>query len=457
MSAGLEVHGLGAQAAAVAGGEISPGRLFEAAREVCDALDAYTNAVSAVFDGDLERELAAAGDGPLRGVTVGIKDMFDCSWRRPHDGTPVPVAAPAAGPAGAVRRLQEAGALPLVAANLHELGVGTTGHISAKGPIRNPLALDRCAGGSSGGSAAVVAAGALPAAVGTDAAGSIRIPAAYCGIVGLKPTWGAVPVDGYTGGYSTMGVIGPMARDAADCRLLGEALLGRPLAAPEPAPLRIGVPRRSHWSDVDGAVLAACEEALDALRADGAEVREVELADTEHLVLAAIVATGTERLPQLDADWVETVLPRLHPSTRGLIKSRFELSANLVQRVARYRALVRRGLARTFETVDVLAMPTVPTTAPPVERPRVQLPSGPASADASALHYAALANLTGVPAISVPCGRDAEGLPIGICLHARWGEEAALLALAERLERSTERAFVLSGPAAAPNHPEVSR
>ena len=129
----------------------------------------------------------------------------------------------------------------------------------------------------------------------------------------------------------------------------------------------------------------------------------------------------------------------------------------LVQRVARYRALVRRGLARAFETVDAIAMPTVPTTAPPVERPRVQLPSGPASADASALHYAALANLTGVPAISVPCGRDAEGLPIGICFHARWGEEAALLALGERLERSTERSFTLSGPAAAPNHPEVSR
>lgn len=442
MTASPQDLGLAEQAAAVGAGKVSPEELFAATAARAAVLDRETNAVCATFTGTFSEHLEQAGHGPLFGVPCGIKDMFAMDWRVPEDGTPVPAHTVGGGEAGAVRALRRAGGLPLLATNLHQLGIGTTGHITGRGPIRNPWDLDRCAGGSSGGSAVVVAARAVAGAVGTDAAGSIRIPSSYCGIVGLKPTWGAVPVDGYTGSYSTMGVVGPMTRDAGDCRLLATALLGREPAGARLDVPRIGIPRASHWIDVDPDVRARCEAAVDCFADAGAPVEDIEIAGSGHLTIAAIVSTGTERLPQLDRHWMETVLPHLHPSVRGLIKTRFELSANLVQRVLRYRSMLRRDVAALFDRVDVIAMPTVPTPPPSVDRPRAELPSGVTSADAAALHFSALANLTGIPAISFPCGLDRSGLPVGISLHARWGREDLLLDLAERFERLTDRTYL---------------
>ena len=449
MSGGQDI-GLRAQADAVRAGDLEPAALFAETVARIAERDGAHRAVCAVFDGDVGAELAAADrDGPLFGVPVGVKDMFALPWRAPSDGVDVAAARPGRGLSDVAARLRAGGALGLVATNMHQLGIGTTGHVSAHGATRNPYDRERCAGGSSGGSAAAVALRMVAAAVGTDAGGSIRIPASYCGVVGLKPTWGAVPVGGYTGAYSTMGAIGPMARDAGDCRLLGEVLMGRSLAA---APGRgerlvVGVPAASHWDDVHPGVLAACRDALTALAADGAEIREIALPATEHLALAAMVSTGTERLPQLEAEWLRDVFPRLDASVRGIVKSRFALSANVVQRVARYRTLLRRAVRARFAEVDLIAMPTVPSPPPEVARPRAELPSGPASADVSNLHHAGLANLTGIPAISVPCGADERGLPVGLSLHAAWGAEPLLLEAAERFERATARAYIDKGPA----------
>ncbi|MBS1886452.1 MAG: amidase [Actinobacteria bacterium] len=441
--------GLIDQAAAIAAGALTPEELFAAASRRAAAVHRETNAVSAVFEGDLSAQLEAARRGPLFGVPCGVKDMFAIDWRVPEDGTPLPAHTGGSGEADAVTALRRAGALPLLATNLHQLGIGTTSHITALGPIRNPWDLHRCAGGSSGGSAVAVAARVVAGAVGTDAAGSIRIPASYCGIVGLKPTWGTVPVGGYTGSYSSMGVVGPMARDARDCRALAAALLGVDLRVERRERLRIGLPRASHWTDVDPGVRARCESAVDIFAAASAEVSETEIPGAGHLALAAMVTTGTERLPQLDRRWMVTVLPRLHPSVRAIIKTRFDLSANLLQRVLRFRSLLRHALAGAFRHVDVIAMPTAPASPPLVDRPRAELPSGSASADAAALHFSSLANLTGIPAISIPCGLDAAGLPVGISLHAAWGREDLLLDLAEQFERLTDGSYLAPANLAA--------
>ncbi|MDX6731745.1 MAG: aspartyl-tRNA(Asn)/glutamyl-tRNA(Gln) amidotransferase subunit [Baekduia sp.] len=435
---------LRAQAQAIKAGALTPADLLEQTVRRIAELDGAYNAVCGVFDGDLDHELDSVDVGPLFGVPVGVKDMFSLPWRAPTDGMAQAAPQPGKGYSDLGWRLRAGGALGLIATNMHQLGIGTTGHVSAHAPTRNPWDPERCAGGSSGGSAAAVALRMVAGAVGTDAGGSIRIPASYCGIVGLKPTWGAVPVRGYTGAYSTMGAIGPMARDSDDCRLLGEVLLGRSLTpgAGRSGRLVIGVPVASHWDDVDHAVLVRCRAALEVLAADGAELREIQLPASEHLALATMVATGTERLPQLDRAWCDEVFPLLDVSVRAIIKSRFSLSANLVQRVLRYRTLLRRDLRAQFAEVDVIAMPSAPTPPPVVARPRVELPSGPVAADVANLHYAGLANLTGVPAISLPCGSDGDGLPVGIGLHAPWGDEALLLDVGARFERLTDRAFV---------------
>src|SRR5439155_7346527 len=145
----------------------------------------------------------------------------------------------------------------------------STGHLSAYGPAGNPWDPTRCAGGSSGGSAASVAARMVAGAVGTDGGGSIRFPSAYCGVTGLKLTWGQIPIDGFTHGHLTVGTAGPICRDASDARLLAETLLARPLEARPDARLRLGMPRAQLWNDLDPEVAEACARAGDELRGAG--------------------------------------------------------------------------------------------------------------------------------------------------------------------------------------------
>jgi aspartyl-tRNA(Asn)/glutamyl-tRNA(Gln) amidotransferase subunit A len=425
--------GLLDQAALIAAGEASPADLLDAVRARRAERDRELGAIADVFGGDLGGELAETAVGPLHGVPIGVKEAIALPWRAPHDGTPIAAPAVPAGASGVVRRLRAAGALPLVATRMHQLGIGTTGHVAAGGPTRNPLDPSRCAGGSSGGSAAAVAAGILAGAVGTDAGGSIRIPASYCGVVGLKPTWGAIPLDGCTASYSSVAVAGPIARDAVDCRALAAALLGRPLPPGRPSSLRIALPG-ALWEDVAPAVHAPCRAAVDRLADAGAEVTEAPLSEARHAALAIAVTTGVERLPQLTDVWLSTVFPLLDAGVRGIIKARAMLDAGTVQRVLRLRSLLRRRVSALLADVDLLVAPTVPAPPPPLARPRVSLPSGRTSADLGNLQQVGLANLTGIPAITVPCGRDDDGLPVGLTLHAAWGREALLLDAAERLE-----------------------
>jgi aspartyl-tRNA(Asn)/glutamyl-tRNA(Gln) amidotransferase subunit A len=328
-------------------------------------------------------------------------------------------------------RLRDAGAVVVGVAQQHELGMGTTGRASVWGPARNPHDPARCAGGSSGGSASAVAARLVAGSIGSDSGGSTRIPAAYCGVVGLKTTWGSVPREGYTGGVSTFSAAGAFGRDAGDARALAEVLAARAFPAGDGARLRCGIVRAPFWDDLDPEVEAPCREAVAA---GGWEIVELALDRVELSGPAAASRLAPEFLAGLDL----SILAELDPATRALCQFALLTPALRMVRADRVRAHLRREIARAFEQVDVLAWPASPAPPPLVDAPVVELPSGTTLADPPNLRQATLANLAGVPGISVPVG-EAAGLPVGLQLLAPWGEEARLLDAAAHLEAAGAR------------------
>jgi aspartyl-tRNA(Asn)/glutamyl-tRNA(Gln) amidotransferase subunit A len=277
------------QALLIAGGELDAGELLEATLARIEERNGALHAVVATFPEESRAMLAAAPPGPLHGVPVTLKDMFSLPWRGYHNGTRHELGERSA--SGVFRRLRDAGAVVAGVDNQHELGLGTTGIASPHGAARNPWNLERCTGGSSSGSAAAVAARMIGGAVGSDSGGSTRLPAGWCGLVGLKVTYGALPYDGYAGSNSSFSGPGALARDSGDTRLLLEALLARPLPAREASSLRVGVVRRPYWEDVDVDVEAACS---DALTLAGFAQSELELPFAELASPAGAVRLGAE-------------------------------------------------------------------------------------------------------------------------------------------------------------------
>ena len=333
---------------------------------------------------------------------------------------------------------------------MHEYGAGSTGAISVYGPAHNPWDPSRCPGGSSSGPGSAVGGRLVAGAVGADGIGSIRYPAAYCGITGLKPTFKRSAMEGHHIAATTTIVSGPMCPDAADCRLLGGALFGEQLEAGDAAGLRIGVVRDPFWDDCDPEVAQACELALEALRKQtGGSVTEVEVDRIEHVHMAAVLVGTTEELADMTPHRVASMSEEVSVIARALFKYRLLLPGVAISRAHRIRSIVRASLARLFEDVDVVAWPAVPATAPALDNPTVQLPSGEHSADWANARAGGIANLTGVPAISMPVGLSSERLPIGLQLFAAWGRDELLLDAAEALERATEREHVEARPAIA--------
>src|SRR5262245_11587459 len=231
---------------------------------------------------ELDAELAAGRDrGPLHGVPISIKDLLDVRGTATTAASKVRAGHVADRDAAAIAHLRQAGAVIVGNTNLHEFAFGTTNEESAYGPARNPHDPSRSPGGSSGGSAASVAAGMALATIGTDTGGSIRIPAAACGIVGLKPTLGEISTDGVVPLSATLDHVGPLAQTVADAALVYHALLGDAVApAPAPMPvkgLRLAVPRKYFCDLLDDEVRARFEDALERLRAAGARVDDIEI------------------------------------------------------------------------------------------------------------------------------------------------------------------------------------
>ncbi len=447
MSDALDL-GLRGQAAAIAAGEANQAELLDATLARIEARNPALNAIVETFPERSREMLAAAPPGPLRGVPIVIKDEWPLPWRAQRFGAAELMAPTAPGESGPYRALRDAGATIVGVGNMHELGAGSTGAVSYYGPCRNPWDTERCPGGSSSGPASSVAGGLVAGAIGADGLGSVRFPAAYCGLTGLKPTFGRSAMAGHhMAPVTTLIVSGPLCADAGDCRLLGSVLFDEELAAGDAAGLRIGVVRDPVSEDVTPEVREACEAAIEALRAEtGGEVREVSLPDLPASALAAILIINGESLSGTTPDRLNRLSPELSPIARGTLKYRMLLPAAATVQASRVRTLMRRRVAALFEQVDVLAWPTVPAPAPPLEAPVVVLPSGELGADQANVRGAALANLTGIPAISAPVGLSADGLPIGLQLQAAWGRDELLLDAAEALERANGRRWVESHP-----------
>jgi aspartyl-tRNA(Asn)/glutamyl-tRNA(Gln) amidotransferase subunit A len=446
MSEALDLS-LREQARAIAAGDVDPGELLEAALGRIAERNPALSAVVEIFPERSREMLEAAPAGPLHGVPVVIKDEWPLPWRAQRFGAAEMLAPTAPGESGPYRALRDAGAVIVGVGNMHELGASSTGNISVYGPARNPWNPERCPGGSSRGPASAVAARLVAGAVGADGIGSIRYPAAYCGLIGLKPTFGRSAMEGHhMAEVSSTIVSGPLCADAADCRLLGSALFGEKLQKGEPRNLRIGVIRGEVSEDVAPQVRAACETAIEDLRREtGGEVREIELPELAAATLATVLIANTESLGGITPERLNSLDPELSPIARGLLKYRVLLPAIATIKSQQVRTMARRTLAAVFEDVDVIAWPTVPAVAPPLEAPIVELPSATLTADEANVRGGALANLTGIPAISVPVG-SSEGLPIALQLQAAWGRDELLLDAAEAIERANERSWVDAAP-----------
>lgn len=454
MSSALDL-GLRAQASAIASGEVDPGDLLDAALARIEQRNPALNAVVETFPERSREMLAGAPEGPLHGVPVVIKDEWPLPWRAQRFGAAELMTPTSPGESGPYRALRDAGAVVVGVGNMHELGAGSTGNTSVYGPARNPWDTERCPGGSSSGPAASVAGRLVAGAVGADGLGSVRFPAAYCGLTGLKPTFGRSAMEGHhMAPITTLIVSGPLCADAVDCRLLGSSLFGEELASGDAAGLRIGVVRDTVFEDVTPEVGAACEAAIEALRAEvGGEVREISLPDLPAATLAAILIINSESMSGATPEQLNQLDPELSAVARGTLKYRMLLPTAATVQATRVRTMMRHRLAALFEEVDVIAWPTTPAPAPPLDVPMVELPSGAHTADQANVRGGALANLTGIPSISVPVGLSGERLPIALQLQGAWGRDELLLDAAEALERANGRRWVESLPPLAEAEP----
>ena len=367
-----------------------------------------------------DRELAAGHDrGPLHGVPLSIKDLIDLR------GTPTTAASRvreghmAAHDAPALGHLRQAGAVFVGKTNLHEFAFGTTNEDSAFGPARNPLDPERSPGGSSGGSAASVAAGMALASIGTDTGGSIRIPAAACGIVGVKATYGEISTDGAVPLSRTLDHVGPLAQSVGDAALIYRALLGtapiKPLNPVPMAGLRLAVPRPYFCEVLDGEVRERFEEALERLQSAGAVVDEVAVPHANDIVpiylFLSLSDAAAYHRPTLDA-----VPERYTPPVRRRLElGRYLLAEDYVRALAG-RDVLRREVDTILSTHHAIALPTLPIPAPRLGETGVKVGDTEQPVRSMMLRLTQLFNLTGHPAVALPCGATTSGLPCSLQL-----------------------------------------
>jgi aspartyl-tRNA(Asn)/glutamyl-tRNA(Gln) amidotransferase subunit A len=383
---------------------------------------------------DADNELTSGRDrGPLHGVPISIKDLLDIRGLPTTAASKVREGHIAERDATAVAYLRQAGAVFVGKTNLHEFAFGTTNEDSAFGPARNPYDPSRSPGGSSGGSAASVAAGMALATIGTDTGGSIRIPAAACGVVGLKPSFGEVSTSGVVPLSRTLDHVGPLAQSVTDACLMYHALLGDS-AAPPPAPmpvhgLRLAVARRYFCDLLDDDVRAQFDGALDRLRAEGARIDEIEIrhaADIAPVYLHInLVDAAAYHAPTLDTMGERYTAPvRLR-----LEMGRYLLAEDYVRALAG-QIVLRREVDAALGQHDALVLPTLPIPAPPIGASTVPVGSSEEPVRNMMLRLTQLFNVTGHPAISLPAGHTAAGLPCGVQLVGSRAQTDALLRVA---------------------------
>ena len=463
-----ELLDLSAAAAAegIAAGELSAGELFEAYRERAAGDRAAGDEGLNCFTWVAEQEPAPGPGGPLGGLPLAVKDLFCTEGVPSQSGSRILEGYRPPYTATAVRRLQEAGASLLAKTNQDEFAMGSSNENSAYGAVRNPWDRGRVPGGSSGGSAAAVAAGLAPWALGTDTGGSIRQPAALCGIVGLKPTYGSVSRYGMIAFASSLDQAGPLTRDVRDAALLLAHMVGRddcdatslqlpgPITVPHAERLdgvRLGVPAElTSGAGVEDGVRQSFDAALRQAEGLGAELLEVSLPHAPHALAAYYVLAPAEcssNLARFDgvrygrraegaSDLLDMYTRTRHDGFGPEVKRRVMLGTYALSsgyydayygRAQRVRTKIAEDFAAAFQAVDFIVTPTAPTVA---------FALGEKTGDPLAMYlndYCTVPmSLAGIPAVSIPCGLSG-GLPVGLQLCGAAFSENALLDAAHAL------------------------
>lgn len=385
-----------------------------------------------------DRELASGVDrGPLHGIPIAHKDLMRTKGIRTTAGSKIFADYIPQRDAAIVTRLREAGAVSLGKTGLHELAYGITSNNPHFGAIHNPWDLARIPGGSSGGSAVAVAAAMLPFATGTDTGGSIRVPASFCGIVGLKPTFGRVNIRGVLPLGFSQDHVGPLTRTVRDAAIAFQAMVDDPTgyvppANPDLSGLRIGWPKSFFMQQLDPDVEAAIRSAFQTAARAGGRIVEIEVPDMNALRAAAstclLVEAASAVRPYLDrrADFGADVLAMLDQGKA--------IPAIDYIEALRTRRRIGRQFAWLFEQVDCIFTPTTPITAPKIGQTSVEIRGVTEEVRTAATRFTRVMNALGLPAISIPCGFSRSGLPIGLQIIAAARQEDVLLRAAAAME-----------------------
>lgn len=394
-----------------------------------------------------EREIyRGAYLGTLHGIPIGIKDIIDVAGVRTTAASALFRDRIPTEDAQVVRRLRCTGAIILGKQNLHEFAYGGSSMISYFGEVHNPWNTAHIAGGSSGGGAASVAADLGFAAVGTDTAGSIRLPAAFCGVVGLKPTYGRVSTRGVIPLSSSYDHVGPLTNSVYDAALMLQVLSDYDSADPcseRPAPslvsafdelpknLRVGIPREFFFDGLHPGIAAAIDKAIQIFVDLDAQIRDVKLEVSTDRTLSSAEAYAYHK------PFVENSPELYQPGTLARIQSGAHISANDALRASRDLQASRHAIQETFNDVDVLLTPTVPIPPPSIADLRAN-PDKLRPQELMMLRNTRPFNVWGIPTISIPCGFTKNGLPIGLQLAAAPWRGVVLLQAAHAYEQSTE-------------------
>jgi aspartyl-tRNA(Asn)/glutamyl-tRNA(Gln) amidotransferase subunit A len=435
-------------------GEVSPVEVTRSCLESIERLNPSLNAfITIMAESSLVQAHAAEAEirrgewrSPLHGIPVALKDLIDTASVRTTAASALYKDRIPARDAEVVRRLRQAGAVLIGKNNLHEFAYGGSSLVSYFGEVRNPWDAERIAGGSSGGSAAAVAAGLAYAAIGTDTAGSIREPAALCGCVGLKPTYGRVSGRGVIPLSWSLDHAGPLTSTAADAAIVLQAIAGydaddvtsadvpvvdyTAALREEAKQLRVGIARNYFFDDLDAEVASAVEQALQVTQILVAEMKDVGLdVPTDRKLQAAesyaFHAENVAKSPEL-----------YQPETLRRIRSGEKTSAAEYIQSRRELDEARRNIGVVFGEVDLLVTPTTPIPAPGITELKAN-PDALRPAELKLLRNTRPFNVWGLPAISVPCGFTEKGLPIGLQIAGPHWREDLVLRLAHAYEQAT--------------------
>ena len=436
-------------------GEISPVALTESylarIEQLNPTLDAFitVTAESALEEARQAEAEIRAGKyrGPLHGIPLALKDLVDTAGVRTTAASHLFEKRVPAEDAFIVKRLKAAGAIFLGKLNLHEFAYGGSGIISAFGVVRNPWDTERVTGGSSSGSAAALAAGLCLGAIGTDTAGSIRLPSAFCGICGFKPTFGLVSTHGVVPLAPSYDHVGPMARTAEDCALMLDVIAaydswdpnsstvqgsGYAQALTEKLPqLRLGIPDQFFLDDLDSEVAAAFDEATRIAQKIVANIKRVSVPiDTDRTV-------HLYEAYQYHAKYLPGSADKYQPETLRRVMAGEKVTAEEYQEKKAALLDLRQKAARVFDEVDLILTPTVPVLPPTL----AQLQADPEQlrpAEIVMLRNTRPFNVLGLPSISIPCGFSKGGLPIGLQITGPAHEDAMVLQFAYALQQATD-------------------